>query len=107
MNFLNLIYMKITNLPISNNNIFLPYTFKIPIPSSWTYSQTLFYTDTYELQSINFYSDSSPLDKLDIKIVDRYGYDLPGYLNWTCTLLIDYNTENNNNIPKFLNINNK
>ena len=105
LNIDNLIYMRITNLPISNNNLLLPYTFKIPIPSSWTNSQTVFYSDNNDLQSIDYYSSSSFIDKLDITIVDRYGLAIPGYFNWTCTLLLEFG-ENNNNEPQFLNINN-
>ena len=103
LNIDNLIYMKISNLPVANNNLLLPYTFKIPIPSNWTSSQTVFYSDQYENQSIDFISTYALLDKLDIQIVDKYGYAISGYYNWTCTLLIEYDDETQNTI-EFLNI---
>ena len=103
LNIDNLLYMKISNIPISNNNLVLPYTFKIPIPSSWTSSQTIFYNDNFEQQSIDFYFQSAFLDKLDIQIVDKYGYAVSGYYNWTCTLLIESDDDVNQQI-EFLNI---
>jgi hypothetical protein len=104
LNIDNLLYIKISNIPIANNNLLLPYTFKIQIPSSWTSSQTIFYNDPYEQQSIDFYSTSAFLDKLDIQIVDKYGYPISGYYNWTCTLLIESEDDNTNNKIEFLNI---
>ena len=105
LNIDNTLYMRINNIPNANNNQVIPYTFKIPIPSTWSYSQTVYYSDTFENQSISFYSSSSSfLDRFDITIVDKYGFPLTGYYNWSFTLLIEYDDDNNNNTIEFLNI---
>ena len=81
------IYMKIINIPIPNNNLILPYTFKIPL-NNFTSGSTIYYADTYDIQSINFEYPFF-LNKLDIQMCDRYGVPLIGYLNWTCSFVIE------------------
>ena len=89
------IFMYISNLPVVNNNLislssFPPYTFKIPLNN--IVNNMVYFNDMNELQTIYFNNNSSfVLDKLDIKIYDRYGYLLYGYYNYnTLTLLIEY-----------------
>ena len=88
----------------ANNNIISsapPYTFKIPLNN--TINNIIYFNDTAEHQTI-FFSDNNSfiLDKLDIKIFDRYGYSLFGYYDYTLTLLIEY--EDNTQKTEFLNL---
>ena len=53
-----------------------------------------------------FFNNSNfTLDKINIVVYDRYGTQLIGYNNWSLTLLIEYEDDNNNQI-EYLNINN-
>ena len=98
------IFMQISNLPVVNNNIISsapPYTFKIPLNN--TINNIIYFNDTAEHQTIYFNDNNSfILDKLDIKIYDRYGYSLFGYYDYTLTLLIEY--EDNTQKTQFLNL---
>ena len=94
-------YMKITNLPIMNNNIILPYTFKIPLNN--IVNNTVYYNDTKDSQSINFNTNSFILDKFNVVLVDSRNTSLTGYFNWTISFEIEYD---NNKEQQFLNLNN-
>ena len=65
---------------------------------------TAYYNDSKEHQAIYFNSNNSfVMDKLNIVIRDRLGKTLTGYFNWTMTLQIEYDN-NNNGIQEFLNL---
>ena len=103
------IFMSISNLPVVNNNLsslvsLPPYTFKIPL-NNFT-NNIIYFNDTSQLQSINFNNNSFVLDRLDIKIYDRYGNLLYGYYDYTIGLIIEYDDNDNRNQIEFLNINN-
>ena len=97
------LYMNITNLPVMNNNNSQSSTFKIPIDN--LVNGTLFYNDAAEHQSVSFNNSTFLLDKLNIVLYDRLGFQLCGYMNWTMTLLIEYD-DNYAVQEQFLNINN-
>ena len=98
----NLYYIQITNIPVMNNNLFIPYTFKMPLND--IVNGTAYYNDSKEHQAIYFNSNSSfVMDKLNIVIRDRMGKTLTGYFNWTMTLQIEYDN-NNTGIQEFLNL---
>jgi len=105
------IFMYISNLPVVNNNFISlnsspPYTFKIPLNT--TINNIVYFNDVSEHQTIYFSNNNSfILDKLDIKIYDRWGYLLFGYYDYTLTLLIEYYDDDTNiNQLQFLNLNN-
>ena len=93
-------YMKITNLPMMNNNMF-PYTFKIPLNN--IVNNTVYYNDTKDSQTINFNTSTFILDKLNIILVDSRNTSLTGYFNWTMSFEIEYD---NNKDNQFLDFNN-
>lgn len=100
------IFMSISNLPVTNNNLsslvsLPPYTFKIPL-NNFT-NNIIYFNDTSQLQTIYFNNNSFVLDRLDIKIYDRYGNLLYGYYDYTMGLIIEYDDNVNNKI-EFLNI---
>jgi hypothetical protein len=101
-------YIQILNLPVSNinlnQNVSSPFSFKIPFNSSYTYGSTLYFNDSNEQQSITINNPNFLLDKLDIKVVDRLGYQLPGIHNWTATFIIEYDEDVTKNQIPFLNI---
>ena len=102
-------FMSISNLPVVNNNLsslvsLPPYTFKIPLNN--ISNNTIYFNDTSQLQTIYFNNNSFVLDRLDIKIYDRYGNILYGYYDYTMALIIEYDDNVNNNQIQFLNINN-
>ena len=99
------LYMNISNLPIMNNNIQKNSTFKIPLSTYDISNNILYYKDNYENQAIYFNNSNFTLDKINIVVYDRYGTQLIGYNNWSLTLLIEYEDDNNNQI-EYLNINN-
>lgn len=101
------IFMSISNLPVTNNNLsslvsLPPYTFKIPL-NNFT-NNIIYFNDTSQLQTIYFNNNSFVLDRLDIKIYDRYGNLLYGYYDYTMGLIIEYDDNVNNNKIEFLNI---
>ena len=98
------LYMNITNLPMMNNNIPSYYTFKIPLDGKSISNNILYYNDPFENQTIYFNDSNFVLDKINVNICDRYGYQLLGYYNWSFTLIIDYNEDNKT--VEFLNLNN-
>ena len=89
----SLYYIQITNIPVMNNNFYVPYTFKMPLNS--IVNGTAYYNDTKEHQAIYFNSNKFVLDKLNVVILDRLGKSLTGYFPWTMTLLIEYDNNNN------------
>ena len=97
------IYIKILNLPVMNNNSINGYTFKIPLNN--VINGTVYFSDASEHQTIYFNNTNFVLNKLDVVVVDRLGFNLSGFNYWTFSLIIDY-AEINNNTPQFLNINN-
>ena len=97
----SLYYIQITNLPVMNNNLFIPYTFKMPLNN--IVNSIAYYNDTTEHQSIYFNSNNFVLDKLNIVILDRTGRTITGYFPWTMSLLIEYDN-NNNGRQEFLNL---
>ncbi len=97
------VYIKVINLPVMNNNNIDGYTFKVPLNN--IVNGTVYFNDTLDHQTIYFNKSNFVLNKFDIVVVDRLGAQLTGYYNWTFSLIIDY-SENNNNEPQFLNINN-
>ena len=99
------LYMNITNLPIMNNNTPSYYTFKIPLDPKSISNNILYYNDPYENQTIYFNDSNFVLDKINVNVCDRYGYQLTGYYNWSFTLIIDYDEDNNKTV-EFLNLNN-
>jgi hypothetical protein len=50
---------------------------------------------TKEHQAIYFNSNKFVLDKLNVVILDRLGKSVTGYFQWTMTLLIEYDNNNN------------
>ena len=97
------LYMRITNLPIMNNNT-KPFTFKIPINGFNVSNGILFHNENYDNQTIYFNDSNFILDKLNIVVCDRFGVDIIGYYNWSSSLLIENDDDNNNNTIEFLNI---
>ena len=97
------VYIKLTNLPVMNNNSPNGYTFKIPLNN--VINGTVYFSDASEHQTIYFNNTNFVLNKLDVVVVDRLGFNLSGFNHWTFSLIIDY-AEINNNTPQFLNINN-
>ena len=89
------LYMYILNLPtkIINNK---QASFKIPLSNGYTSNTptTLFYADTNEHQCISLSSSTFVLDKLDIRIVDKFGYNVTGYYHWSFSLIIEYDDNN-------------
>ncbi len=102
-------FMSITNLPVVNNNLsslvsLPPYTFKIPLSN--VNNNIIYFNDTSQLQTIYFNNNSFVLDRIDVKIYDRYGNVLYGYYDYTMGLIIEYDDDVNNNKIEFLNLNN-
>jgi len=96
------LYMYISNLQ-SNNSNNKQVTFKIPLgnyssPPSYTH-----YEETHEQQQITISNDSFILDKLNIIINDKFGNPVTGLLDWSFSLFIEYD-DNNNNKQEFLNL---
>lgn len=99
------LYMYIANLPtkIINNK---QASFKIPLSNGYTSATTattLFYSDTNEHQSLTITSNNFSLDKLDIRIVDKFGYNVTGYYHWSLSLIVEYDDTIE---QQFLNFNN-
>ena len=101
------LYMHISNLPVvNNNNSSSFYTFKIPLNITNNLS-IAYLNDSKEHQTIDLSNNSSfILDKLDIRIFDRFGFLLCGYYDYTLTLIIEYDDDVNKNQIQFLNLNN-
>ena len=102
-------FMSISNLPVVNNNLsslvsLPPYTFKIPLSN--VNNNIIYFNDTSQLQTIYFNNNSFVLDRIDVKIYDRYGNLLYGYYDYTMGLIIEYDDNVNNNQIQFLNLNN-
>ena len=86
------LYMYIANIPttIINNK---QASFKIPLSNGYTSATTattLFYNDTNEHQTLSITSNTFSLDKLDIRIVDKFGYNITGYYHWSLSLIVEY-----------------
>ena len=107
----NCIYIQVLNIPVSNINMMQtvssPFSFKIPFNNNFSNGSTLFFNDSTEQQSLYIQNPLYLLDKLDIKVVDRLGYQMTGYYNWTATFQFEYDEDDNNiNQIEYLNINN-
>ena len=87
-----------------NNNTINGYTFKVPLNN--ILNGTVYFNDALDHQTIFFNDTNFVLNKFDIVVVDRLGKLLIGYHNWCFSLILDYNTENNNDQTRYLNINN-
>jgi hypothetical protein len=104
------LFMQISNLPVVNNNLISSlvatpaYTFKIPLNN--IINNIIYFNDTSELQTITLNNNSFVLDKLDIKIYDRFGVALYEYYDWTVCFIIEYDDDVTKNQIQFLNINN-
>ena len=87
------VYLKFLNLPVMNNNNPNGYTFKVPVNN--ISNGTVFFNDTTEHQKIYFNNTNFVLNKLDVIVVDRLGFNLYGFNHWTFSLIIDYAEKNN------------
>jgi len=96
------LYMFITNIQSNNNNT-KPATFKIPLGSYLSPPAYTHYEDNNEQQQITVSSNTFILDKLNIIIYDKFGYALQGYLDWSFSILIEYEEFQE---QQFLNFNN-
>jgi hypothetical protein len=95
------LYMYILNLPtkILNNK---QASFKIPLSNGYSTSgTTLYYSDSNKHQFITITNNNFLLDKLDIRIVDKFGYNVTGYYHWSFSLIIEYE---NSTQQEFLNL---
>ena len=96
----NIIYITFPNLPNSNINSKFN-GFKLPITNKT--NDIIYYNDSTEHQSISLNNSNFTLDKLNILVLDRLGCQLTGYQNFTMSLIIEYDEEQQ---QQFLNFNN-
>ena len=83
------LYMFISNIQTNNNNTKLA-TFKIPLGSYSSPPAYTHYEDNNEQQLITVNNKSFVLDKLNIIIYDKFGYPIIGYLDWSFSIIIEY-----------------
>ena len=96
------LYLYISNIQ-SNNSTLKQATFKIPLLNGYaTTPLNLFYSDSIEHQFIDGNNDNFLLDKVNIIVNDKMGFPVTGYLNWSFSLIVDY--EENDNKTEFLNL---
>jgi len=96
----NIIYITFPNIPNSNINSKFN-GFKLPITNKT--NDIIYYNDSTEHQSISLNNSNFTLDKLNILVLDRLGCQLTGYQNFTMSLIIEYDEEQQ---QQFLNFNN-
>jgi len=99
-------YITFPNLPNTNNNNNFT-GFKLQLSN--IYNSILTINDYVEHQTLYFNNTPFILDKLNVLVVDRLGFPIIGYNNWTMSLIIEYDEHKENHQKEtiqFLNYNN-
>jgi hypothetical protein len=92
VNFDNYICIYIENIGASSLEPNVPITFKVPITVSNTNIQTFSAGNQWE-QRVNIYDPNVRIDRLNIKVIDRFGGQLDNNgIDWTFTLEIESDT---------------